>query len=388
MIIKSLTDLDWYKINMEKMYFQYFADISARYEFKCRDKNIIFTEKHCQRINEELDALCTLRFTEEEIKYISSIRYHKDSYGFHEFFRMFQLNRNYIHCSVKDGKLEIYAEGPIWQASMFEIFVLEIVSEVYFEDKYTLQIKQQAEKRLRLKLEFLKEHPFRLTDFGCRRRISHDWQDHAMYIMREELNPFTFSGTSNVYFAQKYNIPVKGTMAHEILLLGQALDEVTVFKSQNYILQKWCELYRGDLGIALTDCLTLDFFLRNVFDRYFAMLFSGVRHDSGDPFVFGNKMLEHYNKLGIDPSTKTLMFSDSLNFEKAVAINEVFKSKIKVEFGIGTFLMHDCEFKPLNIVMKPTIINGKPVAKISDSDGKCMCDNESYLSYLKEIIKL
>jgi nicotinate phosphoribosyltransferase len=187
-----------------------------------------------------------------------------------------------------------------------------------------------------------------------------------------------------VYFAEECDIKAIGTMAHEWIQAGQALTNIR--NSQKFMLQKWADEYRGELGIALSDTLGLDIFLQD-FDSYFAKLFDGVRHDSGDPIAMGEKVITHYEKLKIDPKTKTIVFSDSLTIPKAIEIYKHFKGRIKVSFGIGTNLTNDLVRKPLNIVIKMTHCNGQPVAKISDNEGKGMCEDENYLKMLKDILR-
>jgi nicotinate phosphoribosyltransferase len=387
MIIDSLLDTDMYKISMLRVFFHHFPNIQAKYIFKCRNKDVKFNKDMLNNIQKEVDHLCNLRFTDEEVDYIGSLYYMKDAKGFLEFLRMFKLNKKYISINLTpENKLEIIAEGPIWQASMFEIYILAIVNEIYF--RYTALYKQilveQGSLRLEEKIDLVNREKFLFSDFGTRRRFSKSWQDFIVKFLRDECP--TFTGTSNIELAMKYNVTPIGTMAHEYICLGQALDEITIEKSQSYMLQKWAEEYRGDLGIALSDTLGFEYFKLD-FDKYFGNLFSGIRHDSGDPIEWGKKAIEHYKKLGIDPKTKSLVFSDNLNFEKAAMIHNIFKDHAKISFGIGTNLTNDLGVDPLNIVFKMVEANGKPVAKLSDSEGKIMCENESYINYLKSVIK-
>jgi nicotinate phosphoribosyltransferase len=194
--------------------------------------------------------------------------------------------------------------------------------------------------------------------------------------------------------AKKYELTPIGTMAHEFIMAGQALEGVTLAGSQKYMLQAWVDEYRGDLGTALTDTLGVDKFLRD-FDLYFSKLYDGVRHDSGDPFEWGYKMIEHYKAMKIDPKTKSFVWSDGLDFPRAAQLYDAFKNLAKCSFGIGTNLTNDFpedvfpnkeKIHPLNIVMKIVSAGGKPVAKLSDDPGKGMCEDESFLSYLKKVI--
>jgi nicotinate phosphoribosyltransferase len=193
-------------------------------------------------------------------------------------------------------------------------------------------------------------------------------------------------GTSNVYLAKKHGITPVGTMAHEwIMCVGQGNHKHNPAYSNWYALDAWVKEYGVLNGTALTDAITTDCFLKD-FQLTYSTLFSGVRHDSGDPYEWGEKMISHYEELGIDPKTKTLLFSDSLDFDRATKINRYFKDKVKTAFGIGTYIANDTEVPALNIVMKTTACNGMDVAKISDVEGKGMCKNPEYIHYLQRCI--
>ena len=198
--------------------------------------------------------------------------------------------------------------------------------------------------------------------------------------------PNVFRGTSNVLLAKELNITPIGTMAHEFLQAFQALD-VRLRDFQKAALETWVQEYRGDLGIALTDVVGMDAFLRD-FDLYFAKLFDGLRHDSGDPYEWGDKAYAHYRKLKIDTKTKMLTFSDGLNLPKAWELHQYFKDRFQVSFGIGTNLTNDMGQTPLNIVLKLVECNGQSVAKISDSPGKTMTDNDTFLAYLRQVFQI
>ena len=390
---------------MARVFFHKFPHINATYKFKCRNEGIIWTQEMVNEIRDNINALCELRFTEDEIDYIKSIYFMKDAHGFIEFLRMFKLNRRYIDVMYGANNLCISAEGPIWSVSMFEIYVLAIVNEVYFKhqmakvDKvYQQQVMEDGGHYLRRGLIKAQNSKHRLlvSDFGTRRRFSKDWQRNVLKVLKETYeNPgkddglnFVFTGTSNVMFAKELGLTPIGTMAHEYIQLGQALDNVTIANSQRYMMQVWADEYRGHLGTALSDTLGVDYFLKHDFDAYFAKLFDGVRHDSGCPYEFGNKMIKHYQNERIDPMTKTIIYSDGLDFDSAIELNDYFHDKIKVAFGIGTKLTNNFGnyLDPLNIVFKMVRANGKPVAKLSDVNGKCMCEDEEYLKYLRNVI--
>lgn len=389
-IVKSLLDTDLYKINMLCVYFNRFPNKVGRFEFKCRNKDVRFTSAMLKRINDELDKLCQLRFTDDEILWLCRLPWLRTKIGFLSFLRLFQFDRNMIKAElIEGGKLKISARGPIYMISYFETFVLSIVSEVYYDATYPDEDCALAISKLGHKIQTVKNTklPFKFSEFGARRRFSFDWHDKVVKTLKDSLPNTIFTGTSDMYLAKKYNLVPQGTMAHEFLCLGQALENVTIEASQRFMLQQWADEFRGNLGIALSDNLGIDKFLKD-FDLYFAKLFNGIRQDSGDPIEVGNKVIEHYKSLGIDPKTKTIVFSDCLDFNKAISLCEMFADKINVAFGIGTNLVCDMGgFSPLQCVMKLVEVDGKPVAKISDSDGKVMCEDENYINYLKSVIK-
>ncbi|WP_312316601.1 nicotinate phosphoribosyltransferase [Acinetobacter variabilis] len=394
-IIHSLLDTDLYKFTMLQVVLHKFPQTHSVYHFRCR--NLEDTEYPLTDIlddlNHQLDLLCQLKFKEDELQYLRSLRFIKSD--FVDYLELFQLKRRFIKATIdNEGRLDITIEGPMVQAMMFEIFVLAIVNELYFSRIRTPEVQAEGERRLKAKIELLKQYdaeqnpndpPFLVSDFGTRRRYSFDWQKHVV----EEFNkaaPHVFRGTSNVYLAKELGITPIGTMAHEFLQAFQALD-VRLRNFQKAALETWVQEYRGDLGIALTDVVGMDAFLRD-FDLYFAKLFDGLRHDSGDPYEWGDKAYAHYKKLKIDSKTKMLTFSDGLNLEKAWKLHQYFKDRFQVSFGIGTNLTNDMGQTPLNIVLKLVECNRQSVAKISDSPGKTMTDNDTFLAYLRQVFNI
>lgn len=384
-IVQSLLDTDLYKFNMDQVIFHQHTDLTGEYHFKCRNKDIHFTKEMLKEIDEQIDHLCTLRFKKEELDYLRSIRFIKNDYV--EFLRLYHPIRDYVTTSLnEDGELKVVVRGPMFSAMQFEIYLLEIISEVYFRFQYDYQeLVRSAQLRLEKKIEAFKEgkYTFRFADFGARRRLSREWMDHVIKTLKEQCPNMV--GTSDVYLAKKYDLKPIGTYAHEFVQMYQGIDSIPLAYTNHCALKDWYSEYQGDNGTALTDTLTTDLFLLD-FNRSMVNNYTGVRHDSGDPYVWGEKMIAHYKKYGVDPKTKTLLFSDSLNFDKAQKLYDYFKEKAKVSFGIGTFITNDTEIDPLNIVIKLQYVNGRPVAKVSDAPGKTMSDNEEYLSYLKKSI--
>ena len=384
-IIESLLDTDLYKFNMDQVIFHKHTDLTGEYYFKCRNEGVVFTQEMFEEINEQIDHLCTLTFRKEELDYLRSIRFIKGDYV--EFLRLWHPIRDYVETSLsEDGKLSIIVRGPLFSAMQFEIFLLEIVNEVYFRMKYDYNVLlASARERLDAKIAAFRsgKYTFRFAEFGCRRRLSREWEDEAVRRLAEETENMV--GTSNVFLAWKYHLTPIGTYAHEYVQMYQGIDEIPLAYTNHYALTDWYNEYKGDNGTALTDTVTTDLFLLD-FNRAMVNNFTGVRHDSGDPVEWGEKMIAHYRKYGVDPKTKLLLFSDSLDFDRAQALYDHFKDRTKVSFGIGTFVSNDTLEKALNIVIKLQTVNGRAVAKISDAPGKAMCRDPEYLEYLKRSV--
>ena len=380
-VIVSLLDTDLYKFNMNMVMFHKHTNLNGTYLFKCRNKGVTFTPEMIDEINAQIDHLCTLRFSDEELDYLNSISFIKSDYV--EFLRLWHPIRKYVTCyGNSDGSLYIEVSGPLFSVMQFEIYLLEIVNEVYFRMKYNyLDLLDSAKEKLSNKVQAFADNKynFKFAEFGCRRRLSREWQD---YVVGELLKTGFCVGTSNVYLAMKYGCKPIGTYAHEYVQMYQGIPGVTLAYTNKMAMDEWFEEFQGDNGTALTDTLGTDLFLMD-FNKLQANCYSGVRHDSGDPIAWGEKIISHYEKLGIDAKTKTLLFIDSLDFDKAQDIYNHFCDKTNVSFGIGTYLSNDTKVDPLNIVIKLQYVNGHPVAKLSDVPGKTMCQNDDYITYLR-----
>ena len=378
-IIDSLLETDMYKLSMQQAVLHNFPKTNVKVEFKCRSNVKLGYLKPA--LDNELDHLCSLRFTKEELNYLRSIYYLSSDYV--DYLKMFQLDREHIKTGVdEDDQLTIVAEGPWREVIGFEIPCLAIVQELYMQDKEVdLEYADSAitDKIIKFKQANMK-YPFKLSDFGLRRRYSSTWHEHVVTRFAKECSEF-FVGTSNVKLAQKLGIKPIGTFAHE-WFGGIQGENIRVSEVQKYALDVWAKEYRGELGIALSDNFGFNAFLRD-FDKYFAKLFDGCRHDSGCPFRWGEMLIDHYKKLNIDPKTKTACWSDALDPDKAILLAKQFSGRINVTFGIGTNLTNDVGFKPVSIVMKVVESNGKPVCKLSDSLGKGMCHDNEYVEYVK-----
>lgn len=392
-IINSLLETDLYKFSMGQAIYHQFPSYKTTWTFRCRNKDVKFTPEMVQEIRDQIETYCTLRFTEDELAYLDNIKWFKGSYI--DFLRIWQPRFEDFEITTNaDCGLAIEAKGTWLNTSMYEIPTLAIVNEVYFRMNYDYdQLIESFKRRLDDKFENVKHGKWYLgvfSEFGLRRRLSAEAQELAIqkfsHLNDTMHSASKFVGTSNVYLAKKFGVTPVGTMAHEwIMCVGQGDHKHNPAYSNYYALRAWVNEYGVLNGTALTDAITTDCFLRD-FDLTYATLFSGVRHDSGDPIEWGEKMIAHYEKLGIDPKTKTLLFSDSLNFEKADKIVRHFNGRAKVAFGIGTYIANDTDVEPLNIVMKTTACNGMDVAKISDVAGKGMCKNPEYVDYLQRAI--
>lgn len=389
-IINSLLETDMYKFSMGQAIYHNYSGFNTTWSFACRNTDVHFTQEMVEEIRRQIKLYCNLRFKEDELDYLDSIRWIKGSYV--TFLRLWQPRfEDFSITTDSPCGLSIETRGTWLNTSMYEIPTLAIVNEVYYRMKYDYdKLFESFKKRLDDKIAKIKNGTYCMggfSEFGIRRRFSSEAQTLAVKKLAQMNDSSTFLvGTSNVYLAYKLGIKPSGTMAHEwIMCVGQGNHKHNPAYSNWYALDAWVKEYGVLNGVALTDTITTDCFLRD-FRLTFASLFSGVRHDSGDPYAWGDKLVEHYRNLGIDPKTKTLFFSDSLDFERATKIYAYFKDRIKVAFGIGTFISNDTDAEPLNIVMKPVKCNGTDIAKISDVEGKGMCQNKKYVEYLKRCI--
>ena len=388
MIIQSLLDTDLYKFTMMQVVLHHFPGAQVEYRFRCRTEGVDL-RPYIGEIRDEVSALHELRFREEELAYLRSLRFMKSD--FVDFLGLFQFNEKYVAIAESDaaGGMDITIRGPWLHTILFEIPVLAIVSEVYFRRTQPAPDYAEGRRRLKQKIELVRkvepELEFKISDYGTRRRFSRVWQEEVLQTLKREI-PENFAGTSNVWFAMRNGITPLGTMAHEYMQACQALGP-RLRDSQTFAFDVWATESRGDLGIALTDTYGMDAFLRD-FDMYLCKLFDGARHDSGDPFDWGERMIEHYRRNRVDPRTKTLIFSDQLSFPLAIEIARRFHGRVRTAFGIGTNLTNDLGYEPINIVLKMTECNGQPVAKVSDAPGKTVSKDAGYLAYLRQVFGL
>jgi nicotinate phosphoribosyltransferase len=388
MIIQSLLDTDLYKFTMMQVVLHHFPGAMVEYRFKCRTPEVDLAA-YAPEIRRELRHLCSLRFQREELDYLRGLRFMKGD--FVDLLRLFQLDEGFIRIEETpqvSGGLDITIRGPWLHTILFEVPVLAIVSEVYFRATQRDPDYAEGRRRLEQKIRVITGYPdadFKISDFGTRRRFSRDWQQTVVRTLKERMND-RFVGTSNVWLAKSEDLIPLGTMAHEYLQACQAVGP-RLRDSQKFAFDTWAKEYRGDLGIALTDICGVDAFLRD-FDLFFCKLFDGVRHDSGDPFEWGEKLLAHYRAMRVDARTKSFVFSDSLNIPLCVDLYRRFHTRCKPAFGMGTNLTNDLGYRPLQVVIKMTRCNGQPVAKISDTPEKTMDYDPSYVAYLREVFQV
>ena len=388
-VIESLLDTDLYKLTMMQAVLHQHPGAHAVYRFRCRTPGVDLA-RHMDAISAEIDALCSLRFTPEELDYLGGLRFMKPD--FIDFLGLFRLDRKYVtlrRSEAEAGGIELEVAGPWLHTILFEVPLLAIISELHMAHGAGPEVRGEGLRRLRGKAAQLREavgyEDCRITDFGTRRRYSRAWHGEVVEMLAEELGP-KFAGTSNLDLARRLGLNPQGTMAHEWLQAFQALGP-RLRDSQIAAFDSWAREYRGDLGIALTDVIGLDAFLRD-FDLYFCKLFDGMRHDSGDPFEWGERMIAHLQGYRLDPNSKVLVFSDGLDMDQVMRLYARFRGRAKMSFGIGTNLTNDLGVPPLSIVMKMVRCNGQPVAKLSDSPGKTMCDDPGYLAYLRQVFEV
>ncbi|WEM43862.1 nicotinate phosphoribosyltransferase [Photobacterium sp. DA100] len=389
-IIDSLLDTDAYKLHMQQAIFHQYPNVEAVAEFHCRSDEDL--RPYSQEIQEHIERLANLSFTQEEIEYLSTLSFFKADYL--EFLKSFQLDSKQVHIDTSGDQLAITIKGKWLDIILWEVPLLAIICEIRCQRCYPDSTADDALASLKIKLadfyqrandEGINIDAFSLVDFGTRRRFSRHVHHEVVDYLKDHMPEL--KGTSNYHLARTRGLTPVGTQAHEWFQAHQQLSG-ELADSQQLALNRWLQEYPDTLGIALTDCINMDAFLRD-FDLRLSERFIGLRHDSGDPIAWGEKAIAHYQSLGIDPKTKSLVFSDSLTLDKALTIYKHFAHRINISFGIGTQLTCDLPgVKTLNVVLKLTECEGRPVAKISDEPGKSICRDEDYLSQLRQAFKV
>lgn len=386
-VLHTLLDTDAYKLHMQQAVFHHYYDVHVAAEFRCRGDDLLGI--YADAIREQVDAMQHLTLQDDEYQWLSGLPFFKADYL--NWLRDFRYKPEQVTVLNDNGKLDIRLEGPWRELIMWEVPLLAVISELAHRYRSPETGVEQAVAALETRLagfttltEGLDMSRFRLMDFGTRRRFSRDVQEAIVKRLQQE--PW-FVGTSNYDLARRLNLTPMGTQAHEWFQAHQQISP-DLANSQRAALAAWLEEYPNQLGIALTDCITMDAFLRD-FGPEFAERYQGLRHDSGDPVEWGEKAIAHYEKLGIDPMSKVLVFSDNLDLPKAVELYRQFNTRVNLSFGIGTRLTCDIpQVKPLNIVIKLVECNGKPVAKLSDSPGKTICHDKAFVRALRKAFDL
>ena len=372
MCVKSILDTDLYKFTTSYAYMKLFPDAEGTFEFNDR-ANTEYDEDFIKQLRIEFASLGMLSLDEKEFNFVcNEIRFIPQFYW--EWLKSFNFDFNKINVYLDGNKhLRISVTDKLYKVTLYETPILAIVSEI--RNKwlgYSANI-EEVKSKLESKIALSNEHKLKFSEFGMRRRFSYNVQDEVCKMLKEKATYCT--GTSNVHMAMRHNMKVMGTHPHEWFMFHGAQYG---YKQANYMaLENWVNVYDGDLGIALSDTYTTAAFLSN-FSRKHAKLFDGVRHDSGDPYKFVNNVIKRYKELGIDPTTKTIIFSNSLDFETYKEISEYCQGRIRCAAGIGTNLTNDCGFTPSNIVMKLSNcrMNSRQIwcttVKLSDDEGKAM----------------
>ncbi|WP_312042312.1 nicotinate phosphoribosyltransferase [Erwinia sp.] len=387
-ILTTLLDTDAYKLHMQQAVFHRYQNVSVVAEFRCRGDDLLGI--YAEEIAQQVTLMQSLALSDEESRYLADLPFFSADYL--QWLKHFRYDPSQVRIRNHQGKLDIRIAGPWLEVIMWEVPLLALISEVVHRHRSPQIVPAMAVERLQSKLlDFgkltadLDMSRFKLMDFGTRRRFSHDVQLAIVSTLKADF-PWLV-GSSNYDVARRLQLAPVGTQAHEWFQAHQQISPVLA-NSQRAALQAWLEEYPHRLGIALTDCITMDAFLRD-FGLNFASSYQGLRHDSGDPVEWGEKAIAHYEKLGINPQEKTLVFSDNLDLPKAVELYRHFGQRVEVIFGIGTRLTCDIpEVKPLNIVIKLVECNGKPVAKLSDSPGKTICQDKAFVRALRKAFDL
>lgn len=368
--LNSILDNDFYKFTMQHAVIKLFPKAEVRYGFINRGKHK-FPSGFSDLLRKSVDAMADLRLTKDEKNYLSQHCPYLDP-TYLDFLQGYKYDPSEVQITQNGSNLEVTIEGFWYRTILWEVPLMSLISELFYKSNHLIRLNDKSIKNnTKSKIQNYTKLGVSVLEFGTRRR--HSYEVHSL--VNETLRTSgseSFIGTSNVHFAMINNKRPLGTHAHEWFMFHAAQYG---FKMANLIsLEHWTQVYGGDLGIALTDTYTTDIFF-NQFDKKYSKLFDGVRHDSGDPIAFAKKIISHYTKMGIDPKSKVIVFSDSLNFEKVKIISDFCKDKIKMSFGIGTNFTNDAGLPSMNMVIKLT--ETKPehtywqgVVKLSDEKNK------------------
>ena len=385
-IIPSVIDDDLYKVSQQQAVFQLYPDAIASYKFVNRGKDK-FPDGFGEQLREQINSLGELSLTESEEYFLRKIPFLRPT--FVDFLKGFKFDPSQVRIKQIGENLDIEIEGPWYSSIRWEVPLMAIICEQYFSQPQYLRMRDRFTDKAITKALAIEALEAKFSEFGTRRRFSHRVQEFVIMILKKH-SPNSLIGTSNLYFAKMFDMNPIGTQAHEWYMAHAAM--YGYLMANHMGMQKWVEVYQGDLGIALTDTFTTDIFLKS-FDKFYSRLFDGVRHDSDDPFVFTDKVCNHYKNLKIDPTTKLAVFSDGISSIKMISdLTEYCNNKIRCGFGIGTWLTNDVDdIKPLNIVVKMNKFKinknseWRPTVKLSDAVGKNTGNQDEILRAKREL---
>lgn len=369
--LHSILDNDFYKFTMQHAVIKLFPNVKVRYAFINRGKHL-FPPNFAVLLREAVDAMVHLKLTIAEKKFLTDNCPYLDP-TYLDFLQGYQYDPSEVKIEQEGTDLKVTIEGYWYRTILWEVPLMALISELFYaSQKDLIRVNDEEVKRItKEKIENYNALGVVILEFGTRRRHSYAVQS----LVNETLDNFgsnSFLGTSNVHLAMLQNRKPSGTHAHEWFMFHASQYG---FKVANAVsLENWTKVYHGDLGIALTDTYTTDVFFEQ-FNKKYSKLFDGVRHDSGDPIEFAKKTISHYEKMGIDPKSKIIVFSDSLNFDKVKLIADYCRGKIKTSFGIGTNFSNDVGLPPMNMVIKltetkPENSHWEAAVKLSDEKNK------------------
>jgi nicotinate phosphoribosyltransferase len=372
MPIMSILDNDLYKFTMQKAVLDCFPGVEVEYQFFNRNPAHIFTDEFHDKLWAKLKEMEELRLKDEEYAFLQEkVSFLGEPYL--KWLKDYRYDPSCIKTKIVDGKLDLRFKGTWEQRILWEVPLMALISECFFPILPPRQFLDYEQRTIE-KGYVLSLNDVNFTDFGTRRRRTFSLQDMVVTLFSRHCG-HKFKGTSNVYLAMKHKVKPLGTMAHEWIMGISALEGLR--HANRYAMKHWSNSYKGNLGTALPDTFGTEAFFED-FDSYYARLFDSIRHDSGDPYVFGDRCIKHYNSLGINPMHKSLIFSDGLNVDKAINIKNYFQGKINTSFGIGTHFTNDVPDSPaMNMVIKMIMCNGIPVVKLSDTPSKAIGDKDA-----------
>lgn len=380
---------DLYTYTVKRVVWERFPHLEVEYAFKNRDGFDL--RPYADRIREKVKELDGLAPSPQEIQKLRETGFLDGP--FLEALAQFRMSADHVEIGERNGRFDLRIRGPWYQTIDLEVPVLQIVNEAVYESVDSPAVRAEGERRLDAKIERMRAvareasetvgaFPFRIIEMGTRRAFSPDWHGRVLERLADGL-PDVLLGTSNLHHGERLGLKLYGTFSHQGPMAMQT--QVPIQKSQKAWFELWDDVYRGRLGIALSDTLGTPAFLRD-FDLSNAKRFDGARQDSGDPFEWGETFIAHLESLGLNPRTKTAVFSDSLNDEKAAAIWRQFSKRVRLQFGIGTFFSNDLGPKSLSNVIKLVRVGGYPVCKLGDDPAKAQADDDEYLRYVRHLV--